>query len=104
MVRLDLVLLEVIKHLAWHLFESLLGQCHGIVGKLSERHELDNVCSHMLSIDLRVERSFVSVEFVHSAEISIAYTNDNDRKRKLRTINDLIDSLLKVANDTISND
>ena len=25
MVRLDLVLLEVIKHLAWHLFESFLG-------------------------------------------------------------------------------
>lgn len=95
---------EVVKHLAWNFLQSLLGQRHGVIGKLSERHELDNIGSHLLSVDLRVERSFVSVELVHSAEISIANTNDNDRKRKLRTVNDLIDSLLKVANDTISND
>jgi len=52
LIRLDIVLFEVIKHLAWDFFQSLASQRHRIVRKVTIRNELHNVRRHMLPIPL----------------------------------------------------
>lgn len=82
-VRHDATSLEVVKHLAWDLFQSLLSEHHRIVLEVSERHKLHDIGSHLLPVALGVERDFVSVKLVHGAEISSAYTYDDYGKRQL---------------------
>lgn len=55
----------------------------------------------MLFVYRGIKGLFVCVELVHCTEISLTDTDDDDRKWKLRAIDDLIDSLLKVRNDAI---
>ena len=60
---------EVIEHLAWDLFERLLGQHHRVVLEVPEGHKLNDVGGHLLAIALGVERLFISIELVHGAEV-----------------------------------
>jgi len=68
-VGYNITLPEVVEHLAWHFFKCLLRQHHRVVLKVSERHELDDIGSHLLAVTLRVERRLISIKLVHSAEI-----------------------------------
>lgn len=58
----------------------------------------------MLLVHLGIEGVFVCIELIHRAEISLTHAHDDDREGKLRAIDDLIDSLLKVRNDAICYD
>jgi hypothetical protein len=70
--------------------------------ELVERNKLDNVCSHILTECVRIQRLFVTVEGVHVAEVGIANTNDNDSKREIAASNDLVNRLWHVIYDTVS--
>ena len=71
---------EVVKHLARYFLKGLFRQHHRIVLEFSERHELHNVCSHLLLVFLRIERYFISIELVHSRKVGVAHADNDDRE------------------------
>ena len=96
-LRPDVMLLEVVQHLAWHLFKGLSGKLHRIVCEVSIRHKLDNIGRHVLPEALRVQWSFVSVEYVHGGEVGTANTHNDDGKWEGGASDDLICRLFHVS-------
>ena len=70
-----------IEKLSWNFVEDLLGKQVRIVLKIIERHELDDVSSHVLAVGLRVKSFIVSIEYLHSFKIRITHSDYNNSTR-----------------------
>ena len=77
-VRLDIVLAHPVQELSWHLHQGFLRQHVRIRFEVVEGHKLDNVCSHVSAVALRVEGLIVTIESLHGLEVSITNTDDDD--------------------------
>ena len=77
-VRLDLMLAHVVQQLAWNLIQYFFGEHVRIVLELIEWNELDDIGRHVLAVGLRVECLLITVEDLHSGEVCIADTDDDD--------------------------
>lgn len=82
-VWLDLLLVEVVHHLLWQLFQHFLSQFVWVVFELVEWNELHNVSRLVLLCFLREEGLFVSIECFHDAEVCVTNSNNNDTQRIL---------------------
>ena len=69
-----------------------------------EWHELDNIRSHILVIRLRVQCLIITVQLLHSTEVSIADAHNNDSHWQLGPSDDLINRLVHVIDHAIGND
>ena len=67
-----------------------------------EGYELDDVSRHVFTIHLRVEGLLVGIELVHCTKVCVTHSHDNDREREVGATYNLINSLLHVIDDTIS--
>ena len=95
---------EKVKQLAWNFLQSLLCKLGGVISKFTERNELHDVCLHVFLISFRVERLRVSVESVHACETVASHAHDNNTHREDTASDDLVNRLLHVINDSISDD
>ena len=103
-VRLDTVAAHEVEQLTWNFIKNLLGKHVWIVLKLVEGHKLDDISRHILAVCTGVKGLFIAVKHLHGGEVSIANTNDDDGKWKVRATYDFIDSLLHIIDDTIGKD
>jgi len=103
-IRLDPLIPEEVEQLVGYFSECLLCEQHRIMHELSVRHELHNVSIHILLVLHAVKRVIISIKDIHLREISTANTHNNDAQRQTAAPHDLINRLLEVINDTISND
>jgi len=95
---------EKVKQLAWNFLQSLLRKLGGVVFEFTERNELHDVRLHVFLISFRVERLRVSVESVHACEAVAAHAHDNNTHREDTASDDLVNRLLHIINDSISDD
>ena len=78
-VGADSILPKEIKHLSWNFLESLFCKLHRIVCKVPEWNKLNDISCHLLFVILRVKRYLVCIQLIHSTEVSLPNTNDDDR-------------------------
>ena len=93
-VWLDLFVAEISSHLFWDLFENFLGKFVEITFEVIERNKLNNVSWSSSVKFLGKQWFFISIKLLHSIEISISNTNDNDWNWLVGCFNDLINSFL----------
>ena len=67
-----------------------------------EWDELDDISCHVLPVGAGVESLVIAIKRLHRLKISVTNTNDDDGERVLRATNNLIDCLVHVADDSIS--
>jgi len=103
-VWVDVVLSHVVEELTWHFHEGLLRKQVWVVLELIEGDKLNDISCHVLPVGRGVEGLVISIERVHTAEVSIANSDDNDGKRVLRASDNLVDGLVHVVDDTIGED
>lgn len=97
--------LHVSQKLSWNLLESLLGKLLRIVLELAEWYELYNISLHVLLVLHGVKWDVIGIEDIHAVEVITANADDDDADREAAaSSNDLINSLLHIVNDTISDD
>ena len=75
-----------------------------VILEVIEWHKLHDICSHVLTVGLRVEGFLIAIKDLHRAEISIADAHDNDGDWESGASHDLIDGLLHVVDNTVGED
>jgi len=65
---------------------------------------LHDVSSRVPFIGVRIEGLLITVKLIHSGEVSIADTHDDDSQGVIRASDNLVDRLAHVINHTISDD
>ena len=102
--RLDVVFAHVVEQLSGDFVKDGCSKPLRIALVVLKRHKLDDVCLHVLAIETRVERLFVAIKDVHCVKVGVAHPHDDDAHWEGGASHDLIDCLLEVANDAISDD
>lgn len=73
------------------------------VFKLPEWHKLDNV-SHGGFAGQRPQTSIVSIQELHSCEVRVAHSNDDDRHGQPGGVDDGAAGLVHVCDDSVGDD
>jgi len=74
-----------------------------IVLEVVEWHELNDVCSGIRAEGIGIQRLIITIKRVHVAKVCITNSDDDDSEWKLRTSYDLVNCLIHVVDDAISN-
>jgi len=74
-----------------------------IVLEVVEGHELNDVCSGINAERIGIQSLIITIKRVHVAKVCITNSYDDDSEWKLRTSDDLVNCLIHVIDDPISN-
>lgn len=83
-----------------HIFEKLNGT-H--ILELSEWNKLDNISHGSLACS-RAQKSIISIQELHGAEVGPAHSHDNNRHGQTRGFDDGVASLIHVRDHAIGDD
>ena len=102
--RHDATCHEKVNYLTRQLSEHFLGELEVVVLALFVWYKLNDVSSHELFEFLRIQRLVVSIKDVHVVEVSVAHADYDDGQGLAGASHNLIDCLLHVRDDAISDD
>lgn len=98
----DTVSFKIAQELTWDLFKDLLSKESWVVLELGEWYKLDDIARHVFLILLGIKWIIISIKNIHRCEISFSNSNNNNRKWKSWSSNNLIYCLFHIIDDTIS--
>ena len=76
----DIISSHEIEQLAWQFLKRLFRKQVRVMLEFIERNELDNISRHVLAVSRGVECFIVGIKCVHTTEICVTYTNNDDSK------------------------
>ena len=95
--------LEVIRHLARQFSEHFSSQTSWVTSELTERNELNDVTRSSVASTID-QVTIVSIQSIHVREISRTNSDNDDRQRKVRSNDDLVNGFCHIVDDAITDD